>query len=299
MKIAVLLLFTSLFLFHAGYSQENYSNLPKLSNPAWFVNDDAHDLSLLSNSKIVYKNIFLKTDTLLDEIAASAYYPDENQLIIVTSDACAYLFKQEKSTFNKKKSYKPAFAERFISVHFTRNPGLLYIFSSDLKTEEEISKKPYLQIYAEKVGKVDFYENMANCDGIPIANVKETVLTGFYLVNGKEIKLNADLVNWITIKLASDLSSPFREGPGDRLPEAVFLFKDKGLICRTIDGWSLHKPDGSLIKNFFLGKIEYDWWQNPVFERDDYYVIARIGFQKYRYKLNVKKGILEPDSDKN
>jgi hypothetical protein len=299
MKISVILSFLFLLPHITGFTQDENSKLPKLSTPVWFVNDDSHDLSLLSNSKIVYKNLFLKTDTLLDNIVAGAYYPDEHLLILVTDDACAYLFKQEKTTFNKKKSHKPGFAERFLSVHFTRSPALLYIFSSDKKIEEEISKKPYLQIYSEKVGKVEFAENMANCEALPVSDANETVLPGFYQVNGKEIKLNMGTEKWITITLPTDLMSPFRDGPGDRLPEAVFHFKDKGIIFRTIDGWSLHKPDGSLIKNFPLVKIEYDWWQNPVLERDDFYVIARIGPQKYRYKLNVKKGILEDDSEKN
>lgn len=110
---------------------------------------------------------------------------------------------------------------------------------------------------------------------------------------GKTIQISLAPNQLITLELPEALAEPYRSGPGDALAEAVFVIPQRGILCRTTEGWSLHDVKGKPVKWFSTIGIQNGWWTHPVYENDAFQVYYQIGPGGSFYKLDIESGLLK------
>jgi len=267
--------------------------------PVYFIGEDYTDLSQTSNSAFYYQNLELKTDIVLEEAFAAAYYPDESILIVVTQNSEVYSFKKEGKKFITQNIKSLTEKERPLSVRFTTNSGLIYLHTSNLKIEQQIAAQPFMQMYSDRCYRIEISPKGENYYAIAYEKPNETLLLGkYYLANAKKIGMDFNS-NSFYIELKEELAQPFKESPGDDLPEAIYVLKKKVIVCKTIKGWSLHNMDGSFIQFYSTQNITCDGWMSPIAENNNYYVVARKGPEAIKYRMDMESGQLTPLDVKN
>jgi hypothetical protein len=257
-----------------------------ISEPVWFCGTHFYGLEISSGS-LVYKKNVLIVKPMPERIFAAAYYPDTGIIIIVCRDGTAYHFTLKGKIFVQTVRIIPQRKERVEIVTFTRLHTLCYIFSTDLAIEDEIRRSPERQIYSDLFRKVTFTDEAKKVDAIRRSPDDTLLPGGICIFMGNSVYLELGDSVQLTLDSPDQFARPYREGPGDYFAESIFIFPDKGILCRTTNGWSFFNPDGTFAAFFSTDGITFTWWGKPVIRKGRITVTARSGPQSVEYYFDI------------
>lgn len=255
----------------------------------WFVQNESHLLAQNASGGIVDGDRTLPVPHQ-GRLFAAAYYPGEKALLIVTPDAEAILYRETDGAFEEANRFTPDVKVRAASVRFTQIPGLAYLMAIDVKKEAELKESVGRQEYADRHYRLELTPEAKGWDGVPAGNPKERLLTGLYKADGKSIALyrNGDALR---VGLPDRAAPPFFSGPYEDLPQSVFLFSGKGIVCKTVDGWALCSDGGKLIRWFSTRGIA-GWWVGAEWRDGAFMVSYQDGPTVHTLRMDVKTGKL-------
>jgi hypothetical protein len=228
--------------------------------------------------------------------AAAAYYARDGILVSVSRGAEAVLYSKSNGKLleRARQSAGPEAALRM--VHFTRVPGLLYLFWTDMKKAAELRKGNVArQEYPDRFSRVALTEIAERFDAMPVSGQRREngALEGCYLKTQERIvPFSTRPGAWSRLELGEPLGKPFLSGPGDSLAQSIFFFGKNGILSRTREGWSLSSPAGKLRQHFSTSGIQAIWWRDPTREKRGFRVHAALGPATQTYLLDEKSARL-------
>ena len=267
----------------------------------FFVDQHINGLSLNEKGEVVYGDLRISVTIPSDDrIRAAAVHEEEEILTVVTDKGTAICYCLSGNKTAEIGRFTPIYEAQTITVRFSHIAGLLYLLCDDVKHRKELEEDIPRQEYSDRYHRVTLIKSAEKWHALPAKKPDELMLgTAYYLDGNKAILLDGEGKR-TTIELKETLGSPYRSGPGDPLAQAVFLFAEQGIVCRTKKGWSLHKPDGQHVRSFSTCDIQALWWGEPFESDGKFYVRSRTGPEGSTYLLDIKTGKLaeqknEPD----
>jgi hypothetical protein len=303
MKKRSFLVFAMIVMFagslqHCSACEENQAE-----RTPFFVDQHISGLSLNEKGEVVYgdwkMSISLPSE---DKIRAAALHKDEDILTVVTDNATVICYSISDKKTAEIGRFTPSYEAQTITVRFSHIAGLVYLLFDDVKHRKELEKDIPRQEYSDRYHRLSLIKTAEKWCALPAKKPNELMLGMAYYLKGKKVILRDSEGKRTTIKLNETLGTPYRSGPGDPLAQAVFLFAGQGIVCRTVQGWSLHRPDGKLIRYFSTSHIHALWWGEPFASGGKFFVRSRTGPGGSTYLLDTKTGklteqMIEPDKE--
>lgn len=226
-------------------------------------------------------------------VFSSVYYSGLNILVIVEKNGIVRVYKSKNASFNLTDMRSPSHRARTEAVHFTRIPGLLYILTINLDEEERMKDK-LTDKYSDRYERIDFWIYPNRYEGIPLNKLESgtSILEAYYSLTNKGINLRLGTKKRVFLPLSVELDKPFRNGIGDSLAQAVFIFSDKAIVSKIKNGWAIHDINGQLLKQFSTSGKAAVWCDDPIYREGNFFVKARGGDKDREYKLDISSGTM-------
>jgi len=267
----------------------------------FFVDQHISGLSLNEKGKVVYGDLRIRVSVPSeDKIRAAAIHEEKEILTVVTDKATVICYSLSGKKTAEIGRFTPSYEAQTRTVRFSHIAGLVYLLCDDVIHRKELEKDVTRQEYSDRYHRVSLIKSAEKWHALPAKKPGELMLGMAYYLDGKKAILRDSEGKRTTIELSDTLGAPYRSGPGDPLAQAVFLFAGQGIVCRTVQGWSLHKPDGKLVRSFSTSDVHALWWGEPFACDGKFYVRSRTGPGGSTYLLDTKTGKLaeqknEPD----
>lgn len=288
---------TLVCLLHAAAAfaadKSNSEKLPDFPLPACLGGE-----LLQKDNALFFAQKRLPFDTVPRDLASAAYYEKSGLLVTVSSAAQVALYEtKDGKLVEKAKHESPDSSVRI--VMFTRVPGLLYLYCTDLKRAEMLKKNRFMQMTSESASRIALTDEAQKYEALPGKPSPGEALSACFRLNaGKSVPFSLKPGEWHTLELSEPLGDPFCGGPEDTMAANVFAF-EKQIVCRTKNGWSVHELDGRLVKHFADPKIDKNliWWMRPTQTEKGITITARDGPGGKTYRLDIQSGQLVEEQE--
>lgn len=225
------------------------------------------------------------------ELAGAAFYEKDGLLITVTRDGKAVLYETKDGKLEAK-AKQDSGNVAISHVHFTRVPGLLFLYGKDIDRAKRFEDRR-TQVTFEFASRVALSDEAKKYNAMPADQADADLLAGCYLLTEqKSVPFSIRPGEWRTLELGAKLAAPFRGGPGDHFACGIFVFDKGNIVSLTETGWSLNELEGKLVKHFNAPKLDFFWWNKPTLVEKDFFVYAQTGPGGHSYLLDVKSGQL-------
>ncbi len=251
-------------------------------NPAWGA-----------DGSLVFDGTPLVTD-LPDGLAIryAAVHRAAGYLTVVTADAQVFLLAMLPGRCTTVASYRPEEPATVRSARFCSVPGLVILLCDDVTKVGEIAADMILQLTPEVVLRVALSGEAVVSEAIPWYDAHERVLGGTYRLDGRRLALRRRSLAGPVLELPEALAEPFRGSPQDEVAQAVFVFPDNAIVCRTIHGWAVFALSGALIRFFPDEGGDGGWWHHPVLRDGELFATRQVAAHGRTFRFDLRSGVL-------
>jgi hypothetical protein len=271
---------------------------PAFPEPLWLTRKISHGLAQ-SGGAVVAGSKRMPLEPPPPDLFAAAYYAAPGLLTAVSGDGTVLLYRERDGRLVEQTRRTPSRPARMGRMWFTRVPGLVYVTRIDLADEKTLETSRAVQMGSGYDERVALLPSAEPWDAIPADQREEVLLEkllqGVYRAEPDAFLLSMAPSRWLRVSLPRPLDPPLQLSRAGFPLEAVFPFGDRGLLCKTNGGWSLHRVDGALVGWFSTEGIKADWWEAPTFAEGPsppegaFYVHARTGPSGASYRLDMKE----------